>query len=843
MPQELEQIARQLIDHKLQESGWTVQDRSDMDLYANLGVAVREFPTIKPNGNPGSADYMLFIDNQAVGVIEANRQGTTLSGVADQSSDYAAGLPEGIPHIGDETLPFLYQSTGIETTFRDERDPQPRSRLIFSFHQPETLKEWLREEQTLRERLRHLPPIENQKLWPPQIEAIANLEVSLAHNRPRALIQMATGSGKTFTAVNFVYRLIKYASAKRILFLVDRNNLGKQAYGEFDQFTTPDDGRKLTELYNVQHLKSNVLDDVSKVHITTIQRLFSMLKGEENFNEANEEISLFEMAASLENQQPRTVVYNANIPINYYDFIIIDECHRSIYNLWRDVLLYFDAFLIGLTATPSALTFGFFNRNLVMEYSRERAVADRINVDGEVYRIQTRITDHGSEVHAGYGVYKRDKLTRSQRWELLDEDLQYLPQQLDRDVVAEDQIRTIIRTFKEKLFTEIFPGRHVVLKTLVFAKDDTHAENIVNIIREEFDRGDEFCKKITYKISGTTPDQLIRDFRTSYHPRIAVSVDMIATGTDIKPLEILLFMRNVKSRILFDQMLGRGTRIISDTDYQNVVPDNTHKTHFVVVDAVGVTENEKFDPKVLERQRSKSFRQVMESFATGSADEDDVSSLASRLSRLEQKATEADLQQIEEAAYGETLEDLINGLLDGIDPDLINQTAHEEGISLETAAELCLEQARYPFASNPALRNLLQEINMRNEQIIDVTSQDVVTAAGYDGAATKRAQQLVGSFKQFIKKNKDQIAALELIFQRPTSQQELTYEKVKELAEVMTQPPNIFTTEALWRAYAQLERDRVRSVNQQRVLTDLVSLVRHAVEMDEELTPYPEIVL
>lgn len=838
---EPEQLARQNIDQQLINAGWIIQDRNALNLFAAKGVAIREFPTRQEDGTFGEADYMLFVNRKAVGVIEAKKAGTTLSGVAEQARVYAAGLDENIPSVDSDTLPFIYESTGIETLFCDQRDPEPRSRPIFHFHKPESLGEWANQTDTLRIRLQQFPQLLTNHLWSPQVEAINNLEESFALDKPRALIQMATGSGKTFTAVNFVYRLIKFAKAKRVLFLVDRNNLGRQAFREFDNFTTPDDGRKFTELYNVQHLKSNVLDDVSKVHITTIQRLYSMLKGEKEFDPANEDVSMFRMGKSLDDEQPRYVAYNPNIPIEYYDFIIVDECHRSIYNLWRDVLLYFDAYLIGLTATPSALTYAFFNRNLVMEYNRQRAVADGVNVDGEVYRITTRITKQGSKVDAGYGVYKRNKLTRQQRWELIDEDLEYDAGQLDRDVVAEDQIRTIVRTFKERLFTEIFPGREEVPKTLIFAKDDAHAENIVNITREEFGRGDQFCKKITYKVSGTTPDQLIRDFRSSYYPRIAVTVDMIATGTDIKALEVLLFMRNVKSRGLFEQMLGRGTRVISETDYKNVVPDNDHKTHFVIVDAVGVVEREKHDTETLERKRYKNFHQIMESVALGAFDEDDLTTLASRLSRLQKKLNPTDEERIEEVA-GESLQVLINQLIDATDVDVIQETAAANNIPEMEAAEQLTEQAVMPFASNPQLRQLLEEIKAYREQIIDVTSMDTVEVAGFDAQATAKAQQMVVRFKEFVEENKDKITALELIFQRPTSQQKLTFAQVRELAAQMTQPPNTFTTEQLWNAYAQLEKDRVRGVNEKRVLTDLVTLVRHALMLDEELEPYPAVV-
>ena len=471
-----EEKARQRIDQLLKAAGWIVQDLRELNLGAGLGVAVREFPL-----ESGSADYLLFVDRQAVGVVEAKPQGTTLSSVAEQSGKYLVGFPQNLPHV-TEPLPFAYESTGIETFFRDLRDPDPRSRRVFAFHRPETLGEWCSQKDTLRARLRKLPPLVREGLRDCQIQAIENLETSSADARARALIQMAGGSGKTYTAVSFVYRLIKFANARRVLFLVDRGNLGRQTRKEFQQYVTPDDGRKFTELYNVQHLTSNTLDPVSRVCITTIQRLYSMLKGEPDFEAELEEQSLFALAP--EEDEPKEVSYNPQIPIETFDFIVTDECHRSIYHLWRQVLEYFDAFIIGLTATPSKQTFGFFNQNLVMEYSHERAVADGVNVGYEVYRIQTQITEKGSKVEAGYYIDRRDKLTRRTRWELLDEDIEYAASQLDRDVVASDQIRTVIRTFKEKLFTEIFSGRSEVPKTLIFANDDSHAEDIVHIVTD-----------------------------------------------------------------------------------------------------------------------------------------------------------------------------------------------------------------------------------------------------------------------------------------------------------------------------------------------------------------------
>jgi len=558
-----EEEARELIDKKLRESGWIIQDYKELDLGAGFGIAVREYPL-----SIDASDYALFIDRIPVGVLEAKPKGWTLLGVTNQSEGYLNGLHEKFPNSPIKP-PFSYESTGVMTIFADRRDPDYRSRNVFSFHRPEILAEKLKDSKTLRARLKEIPKRNYGDLWDCQLKCITNLEDSFAKNNPRALIQMATGSGKTFVAVTSIYRLIKHAEAKRVLFLVDRANLGRQALREFQQYETPDDGRKFTELYNVQHLQSQTIDPVSKVVISTIQRMYSILKGEPEFKEEDEEFSEYEKNPD---NTPVTVEYNENIPIGEFDFIIIDECHRSIYNKWRDVLRYFDSFLIGLTATPSKDTIGYFNNNQVMSYTHERAVADGVNVDYDVYSIKTGITTEGGLLPAGQTVEKRDRLTREERSELLDEDVIFTPNQLDRDVIVEDQIRLVIKTFKERL-PEIFPGRTSVPKTLVFAKNDSHAEDITRIIREVFGKGNEFCQKITYRTTGDKPENIIASFRNSPNPRIAVSVDMIATGTDIKPLECILFMRDVKSQLYFDQMKGRGTRTIKSDDLMAVTPD------------------------------------------------------------------------------------------------------------------------------------------------------------------------------------------------------------------------------------------------------------------------------
>jgi len=815
--------ARVEIDRMLDAAGWSVQHAGRVNLMASRGVAIREF-ILKPGH--GRADYLLFVDGAAVGVVEAKKEGATLTGVAWQTAKYVDGLPDELPTAVEGALPFAYQATGAETRFTNTLDPEAKSRQVFWFHQPETLAGWLAEIRahpsapTLRHRLRQLPPIGPEGLWPAQERAIRNLEQSLAANRPRALIQMATGAGKTFTAANVAYRLIKYGAARRILFLVDRANLGRQTLKEFQGFTTPDDGRKFTELYNVQHLASNTIDPVARVTISTIQRLYATLKGEPELDPELDEHSAYDLLPS----EPVAVEYNPRVPIETFDVVVVDECHRSIFGLWRQVLDYFDAFTIGLTATPNKQAFGFFDQNLVMEYTHEQAVADAVNVDFDVYRIRTEISEHGGTIDAGLVTAFRDRQTRRTRWETIDDEVVYGAEALDRAVVAKDQIRTVVRTFRERLFTEIFPGRRDVPKTLIFAKDDSHADDIVQIVREEFGKGDDFAVKITYKSTGRKTDDMIAEFRNSYNPRIAVTVDMIATGTDVRPLECVFFMRSVKSRTYFEQMKGRGVRVIGDTDFQAVTPDALAKERFVIVDAVGVTETELVDTQPLDRLPTVPLERLLKQVSYGVRDPELASAVAGRLARLDRRLTKEDREEIEELAGGVSLSELARDLVEAGDPD----RPEEERKRLIAAA---LE----PLATNPELRERIVEVRRSYEQAIDEASKDGLIQAGY---SKDRARATVESFERYIEEHKDEITALQILYSRPYAQRP-TFRELKDLGNAIGRPPHGWTPGILWSAYEALDRSKVRGSGR-RVLTDMVSLVRFALHHEGELVPYPE---
>lgn len=831
--------ARQQIDAQLTASGWLVQTKDTLNLAASRGVAVGELSFAT-----GEPDYTLFVDGKALGTVEAKPAGHSLVGVEEQSSKYVVGLPSGLPSW-HSPLPFTYESTGSETRFTNRLDPEPRSRSVFAFHRPETLLAWVQQPKPLAQRLREFPPLAVGNLWPAQFEAISNLEKSFAASRPRALIQMATGSGKTFTAVNFIYRLIKYAGAKRILFLVDRGNLGDQTLKEFQQFVSPVNHYKFTEEYIVQRLSSNQLDTSARVVIGTIQRVYSMLKGEAETAPDLDDLPI-DAAESLF-KQPVPVEYNPAFPIEEFDFIITDECHRSIYNLWRQVLEYFDASLIGLTATPSKQTFGFFQQNLVMEYNHEKAVADGVNVGCDIYRINTAITEGGSTVPTGFFVDKRDRQTRKVRWEQLDEALTYGASELDREVVAPDQIRTVLATFKDRTVPEMFPGRTDLPKTLIFAKDDAHADDIVRLCREVFGKGNDFCKKITYKTTGESPKALIAAFRNSYHPRIAVTVDMIATGTDIKPLEIVFFLRSVASKNFFEQMKGRGVRVVSDTEMEQVNPGVKRKTRYLIVDAVGVTERVQTESRPLEKKPTVSFEKLLDAAALGTTEVAAVESLAGRLIRLERRFDAEVAAEVVKTAKGQTLSAISKTMLAAIDPDEILAQARQgkgeyvEPTEKEIAAvrETRIKSALAPLASNPDLRNLLKKIAQAAEQTIDIISQDTLLYAGPAQKTTQAGAQLATSFRAYIEQHRAEITALQLLYSRPY-QQRLTEKMLKELEKKLREQHAAWTEDNLWNAFAAANPGKVKGRSQAGRFADLVSLVRFALEQQPVLKPFSE---
>ncbi len=843
-----EQKARKNIDSQLNLAGWILQDLSDFNPSAGLGIAVREYPT-----ESGSADYILFIDRNPVGVIEAKKEGHTLSQVHDQTTRYST---DNLKYIRkDEVLPFQYESTGTETLFTDARDPFPRQREIFHFHKPETLHDWIKQEDTLRARLNKFPTLSSTGLRVCQFNAIINLEKSFAENKPRALIQMATGAGKTYTAITSIYRLLKFAKAKKILFLVDTRNLGKQAEQEFRAYKPNDDKRLFPELYTIQRLQSNFIDPSAQVCISTIQRMYSILKGKE-LDESLEDDSPYESKAI---DKPVDVAYTPNIPVETFDFIIIDECHRSIYNLWKQVLDYFDAFMIGLTATPDMRTFAFFHENIVSEYTLKQSITDKVNVGYDVYTIETEVTKHGAKIKAKQYVNLRNKTTRKKEWKQLEDEVVYEGNQLDREIVNPSTIRNIIKEYKRVLKEEFFPERWIgfsqrdgepeVPKTLIFAKTDSHAEDIVHIVREEFGEGNDFCKKITYNVKNEDPESILQQFRTSYNPRIAVTVDMIATGTDVKPIEILIFMRDVRSRNYFQQMIGRGTRSFSKDELVKVTPSaKLNKERFYIIDAVGVFKSVKVDYPVVDKKPTVPLKDLMKMVIL-QPDEDVVSSLAARLTKIDKQISETDREKFIEITDGKNLTEVALNLANVYDPDFIDIKAREINNipddaepteeQIQSVIQPFIQSAIRPF-DNPRLREFLETVRQKIYQIIDETNPDRIISSGFDAAAKENSEEIINNFRKFIEQNKNEIIALRIFYSKKISS--LTYVMVKELRDALLAPPYNLTIEQIWYAYERVEPKKVKHKTTVGMLTDIISLVRFELNLDETLESYSEIV-
>ncbi|MDE5988695.1 MAG: DEAD/DEAH box helicase family protein [Duncaniella sp.] len=845
-----EEKARLIIDAKLKEAGWTIQDIKEFNPFASKGVAVREFQT-----NDGDkVDYALFVDGIPVGLIEAkpDESGVLLSSAAcEQNLKYAKSGLKG--NYDKEMLRFLYEATGLITEFTDLYDPKPRLRKIYSFHRPEHLKALMDDyrlngNKTLRARLKDFPELPSAGFRDCQISAIKSLEASFAKNHPRALVQMATGAGKTYTAITNTYRLLKHGKAKRILFLVDTKNLGEQAEMEYKNFISYDTTSKLSELYNIQRITTSNIPQETQICISTIQRLYSMLKGDISTfpDDADEE----EMAATGD---PREIVYNPEYPPEFFDFIIIDECHRSIYNLWRQVLEYFDAFLIGLTATPSSHTYAFFNENVVSEYTHEQAVADNVNVGAfATFVIETEKTKKGGRVariHQQLEV--RDKRTRLQKWQSADEDLSYSGRDLDNSVVSKSQIRLVLQTFRDSWRKWMyFRDREELPKTLIFAKNDSHAADIVEIAKDVFGEGNDFCKKITYTTE-ENEQSLLYAFRNEFYPRIAVTVTKIATGTDVKAIEILLFMRDIKSENFYEQMLGRARRTLGAEDLRKASPSaKSDKLGYVIVDAVGVTKTEKTSRGKggADTKQSVSFKKLMQNIITNDTSEETFASFATRLERLEKVLNDNERNRFKELSGNVSVRQLAAALKAAHDIDLIESEMRgrmsekdymamspqeKDNLRKDVIAKRCREAAMPLF--NPEVRKYLMTVRNSNEQTID-PALDSLISADFDDKVHLDKEKVRESFREFIDRYRDEIMALQIIYNQDYRNRHITESMIHQLYFRMTEHNRALNETIIFAAY----EDRTKKKSMFRELMDIIQVIRYEWKQISDLVPYAD---
>lgn len=824
------------IEKQLNVAGWQLASSLEDTLIADepdSWFAIRQHNSNRP-------EYLLVIDGEAIGNINANKEQRC-----------------------SKNLPFVYTATSEKVLFTNNLDHDSKPREVFNFHRPETLVEYLKSGSSLFSRLHELPKLNPFNLKPSELglrncqeAAIKKLETSLRKKEPRTLIQMATGSGKTYTAINLIYRLLKHAKAKRVLFLVDTKNLGEQAEQEMLNFMPPDSNSLFYKLHPVHRIKSNYIPSDAQVYICTIQRMYSMLSGSSIDEEAEYHPSCESEAEAI---RTSTVIYNPSLPIEFFDFIFIDECHRSIYHLWSQVLDYFDAMLIGLTATPDKRTLAFFDKNLVFKYSHQDAVADGVNVGSEVYLIETQVTQHGGQLKAMQPVQFRNRLTQKKSWQQQDQDEAYSAKQLDVNIVNPSQINTVIETFKSSL-PRVFPNRIEVPKTLIFAKNDRHADDIVRAIQKIFNQGSDFCQKITYRANdgirdqnghlvsaGEKPETILSRFRQSYNPRIAVTVDMIATGTDIKPLECLMFMRDVKSRNYFEQMKGRGARTLDKQRLRRVTPDATSdKTHFVIYDAIGVTQSLSTPSQPLVTNPSIPLVKLLRSVMMGAYGLNTVSSLAGRLARLDRQIDNQDRKRIEADSGGISLALMVRDLLSAIDTDSIEDLATklaglpkgaDPGDTNRQKAQQALVSKAAVVFNEPLIKTLV-ELRREKDQKIDHFSPDHVTYAGWSKQKHLNAQSLRDEFSQYLTDNVDSITALQIYFKEPYRRREVTFDMVKEvLAKLKADRPQLAPTR-IWDAYSEL--DQYQSKRPEAEIQLLISLIRRVSGIDHKLSPITE---
>lgn len=812
-----EEKTRQKIDQWFAEAGWKVINREDYEP-TSTAVAIRE-GLLKGNLE---ADYFLFINGKAVGVLEAKRE--DIDAHSDKVCAQAALYAKSVPHIYQtyqNPLPFIFTSNGKDLYFCDFRKQEQSFKQIMAIPTPYDLVKQL----GISDYFAGLPTLQKKGLRDCQYEAVTELEKSFRSGQNRALMVLATGAGKTYTACLAAYRLLSYTPMRRILFLVDRNNLGKQAEGEFGTFRLTENGDAFNTIFTVNRLRSLSIPSDSNVIISTIQRLFSFLKGdtiddddEDEDNEPAEEIIL----------PP-----NPNLPHDYFDLIIIDECHRSIYGNWRKVLEYFDtARLVGLTATPVPETMAFFNNNRIVNYTLEKSIVDGVNVDCRVYRIRTQVTENGGAILKGEKVKEETRYTGDIKTIFNKEAKTYTSKELNRSVINPAQIKLVLSTYRDVIYTELFndPQREAnfdwLPKTLIFALNETHATNIVQIAKEVFGRTDDrFVQKITY--SAGDSNELIRQFRNDKDFRIAVTCTLVATGTDIKPLEVVMFMRDVESLPLYIQMKGRGVRTIGDEQLRNVTPNAFSKDCFFLVDAVGVTEHEKTIPTAADEPTTKTitFKELLERISHGYLPDEYLQRLAATLSRIYNKADNSQRNEFTRLAHDD-MKELASRIYDALDnnplPPFINiNEPNNERKGLVAPLANHANARRYLLILSAGFVNTL------------MPGEDTLISKGF---SIEEAQNTTEAFEEFCREHTDEIEALRIIYNNEG--EPITYSMLKDLENKLKMANNHFTSKQLWNSYAILNPNSVRrstTKEESDALTNIIQLVRYAFRQIERL--------
>ena len=812
-----EEKARIKIDQWFADAGWEVINRDEYEP-TSTAVAIRE-GLLKDNLE---ADYFLFINGKAVGVLEAKREETDAFSfiVCEQAALYARSVPN-IYQTYQKPLPFIFTSNGKELYFCDFREQDHYFKQIMTIPTPHELVKKL----GINDYFTGLPTLRKKGLRDCQYEAITELEKSFRSGQKRALMVLATGAGKTYTACLAAYRMLSYTPMRRILFLVDRNNLGKQAEGEFGTFRLTENGEAFNTIFTVNRLRSSSIPSDSNVVISTIQRLFSFLKGETIEDNDDDD----------ENEPAEEVILppNLDLPHDYFDMIIIDECHRSIYKNWRKVLEYFDiARLVGLTATPIEETMAFFNNNRIVNYTLEKSIVDGVNVDCRVYRIKTQVTETGGAILEGEKFKEETRYTGEIKTVSSKETKTYTNKELNRSIINLAQIKLILSTYRDVVYTELFndpqrePNMDYLPKTLIFALNEAHATNIVQIAKEVFGRTDDrFVQKITY--SAGDSNELIRQFRNDKDFRIAVTCTLVATGTDVKPLEVVMFMRDVESLPLYIQMKGRGVRTIGDEQLRNVTPNAFSKDCFYLVDAVGVTEHEKTIPTASDESTTKiiTLKELLERISHGYIPDEYLKRLAATLARIYNKADDSQRKEFARLSHDD-MKELSARIYDAFEKGILPPFVSPEKPNLERKGLVS------PLANHADARKYLLILAAGFVNTL-MPGEDTLISKGFSIEDAKNTTEV---FEEFCRENADEIEALRIIYNNEG--EPVTYSMLKDLEHKLKMANNHFAPKQIWNSYAILSPSKVkRSTTKEEsdALTNIIQLVRYAFRQIERL--------
>ena len=814
-----EEKARKKIDMLLKKAGWSIVPR---DQYSpGVSAVAIEEGLLKGNLE---ADYLLFLEGKAIGVLEAKKESVSLDDiVANQAENYTHKL---LPmyQYWENPLPLIYLSNGKELLFKNAKIPGSTYQKLDAMHTPKEMVKL----SGINSFFAGLPTLDPKGLRDCQYEAITNLEASFRNSQRKALIVLATGAGKTFTACLAAYRFLAYTPARRVLFLVDRNNLGKQAEGAFGDFKLTENGEPFSTIYTTERLRSGKISDKTNLVICTIQRLFSVITGQELQDDDDGE-------SSFESDTQPDVELNGKLllPPDFFDLIIVDECHRSIYGRWRKVLEYFkEARIIGLTATPGDETMAFFNNNRVVNYTLEKSIVDEINVDCRVYRIRTSATENGGEIHKGEKYREITTYTGEKRMTRAVEATPYQANDLDRAVINPEQIKLVLESYKNAVYSELYPSRDpniaYIPKTLIFAKSDAHADNIIKIIREQVFPGQcpEFAQKITY--SAGDSNALIKNFRNDKKFRIAVTVTLVATGTDVKPLEVLIFMRDVNSESLYVQMKGRGVRTITDDALRNVTPNADSKDIFYLVDAIGVTEHVKNSqaPEPTDGVNI-SLEKLLEQITHGYLPDDNLRLLAARLARINSKSTEEQRSEFTDLA-GMEMKEIASNIYEAFENGSLAAAPFESSNQPNELRKALVQ----PLALHEKARKFLLILNAGFVKILQ-PGRDTLISTGF---SVENAQETITKFEEYVQAHRDEEEAIRIIAEN--TGEPITYAMLEDLKKKFLAANSQFSIDNLWHSYKVVNQDTVvpfKDATEKEALTNLIQLVRFSLKMIPEL--------